>query len=61
MIGGIPCDVFMSFVLSNGAKVSRKLDHEICVGLKTLKRKASDFKRVRLEQYNPWKCQASLC
>jgi len=39
----------MSFVLSNGAMVSRKSDHVICVGLKTLKREANGLKRVRLE------------
>jgi len=49
VIGGSQCVVFMSFVLSNGAMVSRKSDHVICVGLKTLKREANGLKRVRLE------------
>ncbi len=45
--GGSQCVVFMSFVLSNGAMVSRKFDHVICVGLKTLKREANGLKKVR--------------
>ncbi len=49
VIKGSQCIVFMSFVLSNGAMVSRKSDHVICVGLKTLKREANGLKRVRLE------------
>ncbi len=49
MTGGSQCVVFMSFVLSNGAMVSRKFDHVICVGMKTLRREASGLKRMRLE------------
>jgi len=52
---GSQCVVFMSFVLSNGAMVSRKFDHVICVGLRTLRREANGFKRVRLERSNPLK------
>ncbi len=50
--GGSQCVVFMSFVLSNGAMVSRKSDHVICVGLKTLRREASGLKRMRLERFD---------
>jgi hypothetical protein len=35
--------------------VSRKSDHVICVGLKTLKKEANGFKRVRSEQFDPFK------
>jgi len=52
---GSQCVVFMSFVLSNGTMVSRKFDHVICVGLRTLRREANGFKRVRLERSNPLK------
>ncbi len=41
------------FVLSNGTMVSRKSDCVICVGLKTLRRKASGLKRVRLKRSDP--------
>jgi hypothetical protein len=50
---GSQCVIFMSFVLSNGVMVSRKSDHVICVGLRTLRREASGFKRVRSEQSDP--------
>jgi len=53
--GGSQCVVFLFFVLSNGAMVSRKSDHVICVGLKTLRREASEFKRVRSKRSNPLK------
>jgi len=52
MTGESQCVVFMSFVLSNGAMVSRKSDHVICVGLKTLRREASGLKRMRLERFD---------
>jgi hypothetical protein len=55
MTGGNQCVVFMSFVLSNGAMVSRKSNHVICMGLKTLRRKASGFKKVRSKRFNPLK------
>jgi hypothetical protein len=32
MIGGSQCVVFLPFVLSNGAMVSKKSDRVICVG-----------------------------
>ncbi len=50
MTWGSQCVVFLSFVLSNGAMVSRQSDHVICVGLRPLKRKASGLKRMRSEQ-----------
>jgi len=52
MIGGSQCVVFMSFVLSNAVMMSRKSDHVICVGLKTLRREASGLKRMRLERFD---------
>ncbi len=55
MTKGSRCVVFLSSVLSNGAMVSRKSDHVICMGLKTLKRKASGFKKVKSERSNPLK------
>jgi len=55
VIGGNQCVVFLSFVLSNGAMVSRKFDRVICVGLKILRRKASGLMRVKLKQSNPLK------
>jgi hypothetical protein len=55
VIRGSQCVVFLSFVLSNGAMVSKKFDHVICVGLKTLGRKASGLKRVRSKRSNPLK------
>jgi hypothetical protein len=45
----------MFSVLSNGTMVSRKFDHVICMGLKTLKIEASGFKRVRSERSDPLK------
>ncbi len=55
MIGGSQCVVLLSFVLSNGAMMSRKYDHVICVGLKILRREANGFKRVRSERSDPLK------
>jgi hypothetical protein len=37
------------FVLSNGTMVSKKSDCVICMGLKVLRREASELKRVRSE------------
>jgi hypothetical protein len=47
VIGGSRCVVFLSFVLSNEAMVSRKSDRVICMGLKILKIEANGLKRVR--------------
>ncbi len=55
MIWGSQCVVFLSFVLSNGAMVSRKFDHVICVGLRTLRKEASGHKRMRSERSNSLK------
>jgi len=35
--------------------VSRKSNHVICVGLRTLKKEASGFKRMRLKRSDPLK------
>jgi hypothetical protein len=35
--------------------VLRKFDCVICIGLETLRREASGFKRVKLERYDPLK------
>jgi len=43
------------FILLNGAMVSRKSNHVICVGLRTLRREASGLKRMRSKQSNPLK------
>ncbi len=52
---GSQCVIFLSFVLSNGATMSRKSDHVICVGLRTLRKEASGFKRMKSQRSNPLK------
>jgi hypothetical protein len=53
MTKGSQCVVFLYYVLSNGVMVSRKSDHGICMGLKTLRREASGLKKMRSERTNP--------
>ncbi len=55
MIKGSRFVVFLFFVLSNGAMVSRKFDSVICMGLKTLRKEANGLKRLRLERSDPLK------
>jgi len=53
MTRGSQCLIFLYYVLSNGMMVSRKSDHGICMGLKTLRREANGLKKVKLERFNP--------